>query len=296
MSERQLARADLLRAAPFRMAESTGDGLTLDGMAATFNSPTVIDSWEGRFREELLPGSFKRTLSERTPRMQFDHGMHPLIGSIPIGKVTSAVEQGGGVHVVARLSDNWLVQPVRDAIAEGSIDGMSFRFEIVREEWVDSAGKAVKPEEVLARLWTSEGVPEADLLVRRVRELKCSELGPVVWPAYETTSVAVRSKVTIDLANLADPRQRRDLARAVLLADLAEAGPESAPVIAGENDAPQPSADTPGEHPTPVAPPPSDVRPGEHPSPDRSQDRTLEVALFRARLDLALKGAPRYGG
>ena len=40
------------------------------------------------------------------------------------------IEQGA--HVIARLHDNWLIQPLRDAIASESIDGMSFRFEVVR--------------------------------------------------------------------------------------------------------------------------------------------------------------------
>lgn len=226
---------DVLRSAPFALRaeddEELNDGLTLDGYAAVFNQRTVIDSWEGRFKEELAPGSMKRSFRETPPRVQFDHGHHPLLGSIPIASIRSISEDSdpvlapeGGAHVVARLHDNWLVAPVRDAIASGSIDGMSFRFSVVRELWYDADGKQIRNDddlmEQLMRTWY-EDVPDDELLLRVLREVKVPELGPVVWPAYEETSVGVRS-VTIDLGRLDDPEQRSRLAKAVLLADTAQ--------------------------------------------------------------------------
>jgi hypothetical protein len=50
---------------------------------------------------------------------------------------------------------------------------------------------------------------ERDLL-----EESCSELGPVVFPAYADTSVGVRSRQI--LAMLEDPATRHDLAQALL--------------------------------------------------------------------------------
>lgn len=301
MTERrdQPAREDLLRATTFHLrSEEDGDGFTLDGYGATFNSPTVIDSWEGRFKEVLVPGSWKKTLRERTPRLQFDHGMHPLIGSIPIGRITSITEETEGVHVIARLSDNWLIAPVRDAISEGAVDGMSFRFAVVRDEWKHADGKTAKPDEVLSSLWSSDNVSEDELLTRYLKEVKVSEVGPVVWPAYESTSVGVRS-VTIDLGRLdKDPKQRRALADALFAADAIERG-EAPPEISGPtetSDAPPPSGH-PSSDPGPVAPdaPLTDEHPSPTPTPGQRQ-RQQELALIRARTDLALKGATRYVG
>lgn len=230
-------REQLMRTAPFSVraadAEDENDGLTLDGYAAVFNRLTIIDSWEGRFKEGVAPGSMKKSFRETTPRVQFDHGRHPLIGSIPIGAVRSVAEEtdpvlapDGGAHVIARLHDNWLIEPVRDAIASESIDGMSFRFTVVRDEWHDADGKKITDEgvlrELLYRSWY-EDLEDDELLVRTLKEVKVPELGPVVWPAYAETSVSVRSKITIDLGRLHDPAQRAQLARAVILADQAEA-------------------------------------------------------------------------
>lgn len=255
--------ADLLRTSPFilRSAEERdddGDGLTLDGYGAVFNRETVIDSWEGRFREALALGSMKKSFRELTPRIQFDHGKHPLIGSIPIARfeqgfpreeIDSERAPDGGAHVVARLLDNWLVQPVREAIAEGAIDGMSFRFSVNREEWHDADGKKVTDEtvlrELLRRSWM-EDVPDEELPVRTLKEVRVSEIGPVVWPAYSDTSVGVRStSVTIDLGRLNDPAEQNKLARAVILADRAEAPAQpDTPVETGAVEHPEPLDDT----------------------------------------------------
>lgn len=218
-----LARDDLCRSVPFTLTregeDANGDGLTFEGYGAVFNTPTRIDSWEGVFDEQIAPGAFKKSIRERTPRFQFDHGHHPLIGSIPIGRISDIHEDTSGLYVEARLSDNWLVEPIRDAIAEGSVDGMSFRFSVVREEWRDRDGKLVKPDEVLDLLWSD---PDGrGPLMRTLKELKVAEVGPVVWPAYEATTASVRSRV-IDLARLDEPEQRKLLARAVLLADTAD--------------------------------------------------------------------------
>src|SRR5687768_9764878 len=103
-----------------------GDGLTFEGLAAVFGEETVIDSWEGRFVETVRKGAFRKAIRERTPVMQFDHGRHPLIGSIPIGRIEDLRETDEGLAVRARLSDNWLIEPVRDAVRDRTVNGMSF--------------------------------------------------------------------------------------------------------------------------------------------------------------------------
>lgn len=274
-------REDLMRMAPFALRaddEVEGDGNTLDGYAAVFNRETIIDSWEGRFKEKLSPGSMKRSFRELRPKIQFDHGRHPLIGSIPIAQPADGYPREdlhptlapeGGAHIVAPLHDNWLIQPVRDAIVSRSVDGMSFRFSIVRENWYDVNGKQIRDEEklreALRRTWF-EDVPDDELLLRDLKEVKVPELGPVVFPAYQDTSVGVRSNtVVIDLGRLDDPEQRKTLARAVIMADAAEQKtPDEPQRIAEDNSADEHresdddaqqttrSDDPVGEHPSPT--------------------------------------------
>lgn len=242
------AARDLERSAPFSFQraddDAEGDGRSLKGYAAVFGQDTEIDSWEGAFTETIRKGAFRKTIRESRPVMQFDHGHHPLIGSIPIGSITDLREDDQGLYVEGRITDNWLMQPIRDAIAEQTVNGMSFRFEVVRDEWRDSAGKLVKPEELMDLLWMPG---DRGPLRRELIELKCRELGPVVFPAYAGTAVSVRSRGLADelvrsddmtrqirqsLARDAaapqvpdDPELRREVATALLFNREADASP-----------------------------------------------------------------------
>jgi hypothetical protein len=98
--------------------------------------------------------------------------------------------------VEARIPDNWFTEPLRDAIRSQSISGMSFRFSVRQDEWSRS-GK--------------------DRL-RNLKVVELFELGPVVFPAYSDTSVALRS-----------------LERAT---GITAFGPSDAPAITGTADEP----------------------------------------------------------
>jgi phage head maturation protease len=292
---------DLLRMASFAVrsgdpGEPDPDGLTLDGYAAVFNRETIIDSWEGRFKEVVDPGSMRKSFREKPPIVQFDHGTHPTIGSLPIASVRSITEDSdpvlapeGGAHIVARLFDNWLVEPVRNAIAEGAISGMSFRFGVVRDEWRQADGTAVTGDDLYAELertWFSD-VPDDELLVRHLREVRVPELGPVVWPAYAETSVGVRGrKVTIDLATIrSDPAQRRMLAEAVLIADHVERDEErDAPLLTGHPAEQHPTQTDDSPQVTGRKAAPADEH--ETTAPEGVSTRPVDLVLrdFRSRL------------
>lgn len=187
-----------IRSVEFRAAEPEegGDGRTMEGYAAVFGQPTRIDSWEGRFDEELAPGCFSKTLRERKPIIQFDHGHDVRTGSVPIAQLMDAKEDKQGLHVKARMFDNPVVEPIRQAIAGGAIHGMSFRFQPVRDEWRDQQGKLIDDPDELEQLLYGHGRANDSArlpLKRTIREVKLFEMGPVVNPAYEGTSIGVRS-------------------------------------------------------------------------------------------------------
>lgn len=278
MATVQSPSRELCRSADFTPAhkDEPDDGRTLVGYGATFGSPTEIRSWEGHFNESIRKGAFRKSLSERTPVLQFDHGQHPLIGSIPIGSITDIREDDHGLYIEARISDNWLMQPVRDAISEGSVGGMSFRFEVIREEWRTAEGELLRdPDEIMRRLYMPD--PEDGPLQRTLTEVRMREVGPVVFPAYESTTVGVRARSVADeftsspdlaakvrsaLAldasggegDLDNPDFRKEVAHALLFQRMA-------PVTADHpvsEETPAPVADE-----TPVAPVVDD-----HPTPD----------------------------
>lgn len=290
-------RDDVCRSVPFTLTRDGGgddDGRTFEGYGAVFNSPTRIDSWEGTFDEQIAPGAFRKSLKERTPKFQFDHGHHPLIGSVPIGTIPPGgiYEDERGLFVQARLGQHIIIDLIREAISTGAIDGMSFRFSVVRDEWRDAEGKIVKPEDVADALWDgSRGI-----LLRTLKEVKVAEVGPVVWPAYADTSAAVRSTgiVQIDRARINEPEQRKQLGELLLLADAkadapergeSEEEPQDTPGGAVEhsdedNDEPRSTSTGAGEHSTESEP---DTSPPNDPAADARS--ALSERLFDDALD-----------
>ena len=176
--EKHMAEPDgmLTRSVPFEVTRTDGgDGLTLEGYAAVFGRSAMIPDRGGEFEEQIAPGAFADSLARKTPVLMFEHGKHPLIGTMPLGRIETAREDGKGLFISARLSDNWLIQPVRDAVRDGAVDGMSFRF--------------TSPGEGDQRWEKRDGQPDLRTLLR----VSCAELGPVVFPAYEPTTASVRS-------------------------------------------------------------------------------------------------------
>lgn len=190
-------------------AGNQGDGKTLEGYAAVFDADTEINSWEGHFKERIVRGAFRKTLRERTPVLQFDHGHDSRFGNLPIGKFESIKEDKHGLRVQARLFDH--ADPIREAIAEGAVSGMSFRFKVVRDSWTDNKGVEIKDRSELLGLLYGDA-PDAKKrgpLQRSIKEVKLMEAGPVVFPAYPQTTVGVRSAMNDD-----ERRQRlEDLVR-----------------------------------------------------------------------------------
>lgn len=310
---------ELCRQVPFTLsrAEDDGenDGLTLDGIATPFGRDlkvgeepseaagwTFIDSWEGSFWERFTLGAMRKTLRENTPMMQYDHGRHPLIGSIPIGTYSLLEEVDEGLHVVGRLTDNWLVEPVRDAMVvdprtgQSGIRGMSIRFYPVRDTWTDRDGKTVKSEELWELLW-SPG--ERGPLRRSVTEAKLLEAGPVAWPAYSQTSVGVRAselagtvlrdrqlrhEVQQSLALGQDGAQRglpddedlrRDVARAVLFGCAPAGSARRRPTTVAGETGPELFLPSGGDiRPTPLR---STAPPTGHPADQDPEDRTTDA-------------------
>jgi HK97 family phage prohead protease len=197
------------------------DGLTISATGEIFNTPTRINNkyespFGGPFDEILKPGSFARAVrANPKPIMQFDHGTHPMLGSIPVGVITSMREDGNYLHWTGRVHDNWLTEPIQDAIREGSINGFSWRFTV--PEGGDS--------------WTDDG------LTRTITDLDVPELGPVVWPAYESAELSLRSRQFAE-AVTDDPDLLKDFSIGLLLANHRDEQPdETDPTPDAEADA-----------------------------------------------------------
>lgn len=187
-------RDDLIRMGSIEVRADDGDGRTMTGYAAMFDEPTTIDSWEGRFVEKIAKGAFRKSLQVLEPKILFNHGMDPQIGDKPLGRATVLREDKRGLYVEVPLDDTSYNRDLIPLLRSGALDGMSFRFSVIRDEWAE-------PE-------TKGGLP-----VRTLKEVKLMELGPVTFPAYAATSAGVRSMAAFQQWSNATEEQRQAIAQ-----------------------------------------------------------------------------------
>jgi len=177
-------------------------GEVMTGHFAVFNQWTEINSmWEGRFLERFVPGSFKKTIRESRDSMRvlFQHGRDGYVGDKPLGAIeTLAEDEQGAAYDVSLFTDASYVRDLLPALRAGQF-GASFRFGVVREDWVNEPKRSD---------YNPDGLPE-----RTVREAYVSEFGPVTFPAYAGASAGLRSLSDDMLVKLyaRDPEKVREL-------------------------------------------------------------------------------------
>lgn len=207
-------RENLLRVSEsgveLRATEGEGEGSgrpVMAGHFAVFNQWTEINSYEGNFLEQFMPGSFKKTISENRDNMKplFQHGYDYVVGDKPLGPIDELREDEDGVYYEVPLLDAPYVAEVLPGL-EAGLYGASFRFRVIREEFDEEPGVSDD---------NPRGLPE-----RKVKEVHVPEFGPVTFPAYEGASAGIRSLRASELAFAAaydrmkkqDERQAHQLA------------------------------------------------------------------------------------
>lgn len=164
-------------------AEGDGaDGPVMAGHFAVFNQWTEINSmWEGNFLERFAPGSMKKTIRESRDKMKvlFQHGMDPVLGDKPLGPIQDLREDDVGAFYEVPLLDAPYVRENVLPGLEAGLYGASFRFRVMREEWVEEPDPSDD---------NPQGLPE-----RTVKEAQVAEFGPVTFPAYDAATAGLRS-------------------------------------------------------------------------------------------------------
>lgn len=146
--------------------EVRAESRTIAGYAAVFNSETDIG---GMFREQIARGAFKPSLSGDV-RALFDHDTSHVLGRTKAGTLRMT-EDDHGLAVEIDLPDTQTGRDLRESMARGDIDGMSFGFRVTKQEWDESG----------------------EIPLRTIREVELFEVSVVTFPAYADTEVALRS-------------------------------------------------------------------------------------------------------
>lgn len=151
---------------------STGDGNTLIGHAAIFNSETVIC---GFFREQIAPRAFRKSIKENDIRALFNHDTNFVLGRNTAGTLRLSEDDEGLLYEID-LPDTQAARDLWTSIDRGDITQSSFAFDPVKEQ-------RDEPDEDAGEL----------LPLYTVKEARLYDVSPVTFPAYEDTDVMARA-------------------------------------------------------------------------------------------------------
>lgn len=162
----------------------------LTGMVTPFSVETVIgDLKRGGFKEEVAPGTFTKTLQERAVVLIHNHNTAMPMAStaVPAGQEghLSLTQEGDGLRANApQPIDTTYTSDVRK-MAKAGILGMSFGFEVTKDDWFDDQGRASNDKVGIKRV---------------IREVKLHECTTTAFPAYTSTMGSVSARDSINAA------------------------------------------------------------------------------------------------
>ena len=139
------------------------------GHAAVFNSPTEV--WHGFF-EQIHPEAFDRALSEgQDVRGLFNHNDDLVLGRSSAGTLELKTDEVG-LYMSITPPDTQMARDLMASIERGDISGQSFCFICRKEEWEEK---------------------DDGTTLRTIKDVDLFDVGPVTFPAYPDTDVALRS-------------------------------------------------------------------------------------------------------
>lgn len=144
-----------------------GAAPVITGYAAVFNSL----SEDLGFREMLMPGAFDRAMSEgHDVRALVNHDPNQILGRTKSGTLKLSVDEKG-LRAEITPPDTQIARDALTSIKRGDMDGMSFAFRTITDEWRMQDGEEI----------------------RQLTDLELVDVSVVAFPAYAATSVSARA-------------------------------------------------------------------------------------------------------
>ena len=148
------------------------EGNKIVGYAAVFNSTTDL----GYFEERIKPGAFGRAIKEQQDvRALWNHDANFVLGRTKSGTLR-LTEDNVGLQIEIDPPNTQSARDLVESIRRGDVDQMSFAFIAVKESWTERQGL---------------------LPLRELEDLDLFDVSPVTYPAYEATTVGMRSAESV---------------------------------------------------------------------------------------------------
>jgi uncharacterized protein len=166
-------------------AQKKGEGAdakrSIAGYGAVFGEDYVL--YEGKYCkviERVKPGAFTRTLKEQPDvRCAFNHNPDNVLGRTANRTLSLAQDDKGLAYETELDARTRIGQDVYCFVERGDVTGSSFSFGVRKETWTETV------EDDFATY------------LREIEDVDLFELGPVLFPAYESTSVGTRNRASL---------------------------------------------------------------------------------------------------
>jgi uncharacterized protein len=196
---------------PVITREADGSKPKISGYGAVYydaaDQGTEYQLWQDTF-ERFAPGAFDGAVKpEADVRSLFNHDSNFVLGRTTAGTLALSVDKTGLQYTTTPPDTQLVRDAVLSPIERGDVDGASVMFFVRNVAWLQE---------------TRDG---REVEVREIREVELLEVGPVTFPAYESTSAGVRKAGEIDHEALMQER-----AQLLRLATKPAAGPSEVDV------------------------------------------------------------------
>jgi HK97 family phage prohead protease len=160
----------------FRADEVAGKGNVISGYAAKYydsrDLSTQYELWDGCY-ERLQPGCFDSALKRPDDvRCLFNHDPNLIIGRTAAGTLILTVDKVG-LRYECTLPETGAGPGVAEAIQRKDVTGCSFSFDCLVCTWTEDSAN--------------------DVCYRDITDVMLYDVGPVTFPAYESTEVELNS-------------------------------------------------------------------------------------------------------
>jgi HK97 family phage prohead protease len=158
--------------------EKRGDGdqaqPIISGYAAVYfreDDPDTVFQIRPGMTERIAPGAFDEAIRSDDVRGLFNHDPNMILGRTSAGTMRLSAD-ATGLRYEIDPPDTGTGNDVRTAIKRGDVTGSSFSFDVLESGWIDN---------------------EDGTMIRVIRKARLYDVGPVTFPAYESTSAMARA-------------------------------------------------------------------------------------------------------
>lgn len=155
--------------------------------------------WDDYF-ERIMPGAFDRALREDDVRSMFNHDQNQLLGRRAFrdnDTLRLAIDSTGLRYEVDVDAQDPTHQSLLPKLRSGKVDGASFMFEVTGRTW--------REEE------RGTGNDKRIVTVLEITDVRLWEVGPVVFPAYESATSEARAVERRELDDFRKSRAGADI-------------------------------------------------------------------------------------